>query len=148
MTDLLTFGFVKPDVVYTERRAVYTVVASEEGRVAAVKGRDKYFLPGGSSLPDESLEDTIIREVREELARDARLICKIGEAVKYFYAATDDCHYRMQAVFFVTELTEPFGVTKAEHDLWWLPVAELERAFFHQCHSWTVRRTLPETGVG
>jgi 8-oxo-dGTP pyrophosphatase MutT (NUDIX family) len=106
-------------------------------------------LPGGGSLPDEGPEDTIIREIREELARAARLVRKIGEAVQYFYAATDDRYYRMQAVFFMAELTdEPSGWAQAEHDLYWLPVAEAEQAFYHQSHAWAARHTLPKTGAG
>lgn len=148
MTNALTFGFPEPGIAYTERQAAYAVIATEAGRVAAVKGRDKYFLPGGGLLPDEGPEDTIIREVREELARDARLIRKIGEAVQYFYAATDDRHYRMQAVFFLAELTDhSSGLAKAEHELCWLPVTEAEHAFFHQSHAWAARYTEPKTDL-
>ena len=145
MTNVLTFGSAEPDVVYTERQAAYAVIVTAEGRVAAVKGGDKYFLPGGGSLPNEGPGDTILREVREELARNARLVCRIGEAVQYFYAATEKRHYRMRAVFFTAELTDESSEF-AEHDLCWLPVAEAERAFFHQSHAWAARH-IPNEGA-
>lgn len=138
MSNALTFGSPEPGVAYTERRAAYAVIATYEGTVAAVKGRDKWFLPGGGSRPGEGPEDTVVREVREELAKDVRLVGKIGEATQYFYAATDGRHYKMRAVFFMAELMgETSGL--AEHELSWLPVADVERAFFHQSHAWAAR---------
>jgi 8-oxo-dGTP pyrophosphatase MutT (NUDIX family) len=40
-----------------------------------VKGTSgKFFLPGGGSLPEETAEETVRREIREELARSVRLM--------------------------------------------------------------------------
>jgi 8-oxo-dGTP pyrophosphatase MutT (NUDIX family) len=105
------FGKQLDQVVYTERPAAYAVVAGENGTVATVRGpRGMIGLPGGGSLPGESAEETVEREVREELARGVRLVRKIGEATQYFYAASDGCHYRMTAAFFLAEFPdEPNG---------------------------------------
>jgi hypothetical protein len=82
-----------------------------------------------------------VREVREELARGIRLVRRIGEATQFFYAAADDCHYQMLAVFFLAEFPdEPRG--QGEHELFWLPTAEVAGAFFHECHAWAVRQGL------
>ena len=43
------------------------------------------------SLPGETPEETLVREVREELARSVRLVTKIGEAAQVFYALDEDC---------------------------------------------------------
>lgn len=155
MTLVPTFGsagIAEPGVVYKERRAAYAVIVDDVGRVGAVRGRDRYFLPGGGALPDEDAEGTILREVREELARDARLVNKIGEAVQYFYSASDDCHYRMEAVFFLAELTgltglvdmadKPRLLAQGEHELCWLHLAEAEQAFYHESHVWAARLVL------
>jgi hypothetical protein len=96
-----TFGIREAGTVYTERRAVYGVVLGVGGTVAAVRGPSgRFWLPGGGSLPGESAEDTLTREVREELARGVHLIHRIGEATQLFHAADEDRHYRMLAVFF------------------------------------------------
>ncbi len=146
MTAIPTFGFVQPDVFYTERRAAYAVIVDGQARVAAVKGREKYFLPGGGSLPNEDAEETVLREVREELAQDARIVRTIGHAVQYFYAVPDDRYFRMHAVFFVAELTEALrGLPPGEHELFWLPGNEAEGAFFHTSHAWAVRDVLNTT---
>lgn len=137
----LIFGQTEPGIEYTERRAAYVVIFSDDGKVARVKAGHKYFLPGGCSGHGEAPEGTIHREVREELARSVRLIHPICAATQYFYSATDDRHYRLQAVFFRGELTgEPTGGT-AEHETEWLPFEEAEDVCFHACHAWAVRQS-------
>src|SRR5690348_10349000 len=105
MSEAQRFGTPEPGISYRERRAAYAVIV-REGRVATVQNRGRHFLPGGGSLPNEAPEQTVVREVREELARSVRLIRKIGEATQYFYADADDCHYHMPAVFFAAEFTD------------------------------------------
>jgi 8-oxo-dGTP pyrophosphatase MutT (NUDIX family) len=124
-----TFGSIEPEIRYTERRAAYAVIVTKEDTVTTVKTGQSYFLPGGS-LPDETPEDTVIREVNEELARSVRLIRQIGEAVQYFYASIDNQYYQVQATFFLAEfIGEPQG--EGEHELHWLPLAAVTASFFH-----------------
>lgn len=60
----LTFGKPLEGVAYTERPAAYVVVAGENGSVAAVRGAAGMIgLPGGGSLPGETPEETVRREV-------------------------------------------------------------------------------------
>jgi len=76
----MTFGKQLEELAYTERPAAYAVVAGENGSVAAVRGAAGMIgLPGGGSLPGKTPEETLAREVCEELARGIRLASKIGE---------------------------------------------------------------------
>jgi len=136
-----SFGRFDPNVSYKERRAAYAVIFSENGRISAVKGSEKYFLPGGGLNEGESAEEGVVREIREELARGARLICEIGRAIQYFYAPSDNCHYKMLAVFFLAELAEELPTT-AEHSLEWISPANVDDLLCHQCHAWAVREAL------
>jgi 8-oxo-dGTP pyrophosphatase MutT (NUDIX family) len=140
MSEIITFGIRREGVQYRQRRAVYAVVGGANGTVAAVKGPSgRFWLPGGGSLRNETAEETIVREVREELARSVRLIRKLGEVTQYFYAARAKHHYEMLAVFFAAEFPDqPSG--QGEYELHWLPVAEAEEAFFHASHAWAVRQ--------
>lgn len=149
------FGSPLPEVEYTERRAAYVVIINNDGKVAMVKGarrtngRASAFLPGGGSLPGEAPEDTVTREVREELARNVRLTGKVGEVVQYFYANSDNRHYKMQAVLFVGEFADEASVARSasgEHELYWLTVTEAEEACFHACHAWAVRQVIAAAG--
>jgi 8-oxo-dGTP pyrophosphatase MutT (NUDIX family) len=144
MSETATFGTRLEGAQYIARPAAYVVVAGENGTVAVVQGPSGMIgLPGGGSLPGETAEETVRREVLEELARNVRLVGTIGSTTQYFYAEDDDCHYKMTAVFFLAELPdEPTG--RGEHALLWMPVAEAEKALFHACHAWAVRRGLPK----
>jgi 8-oxo-dGTP pyrophosphatase MutT (NUDIX family) len=81
MQAALVFGSPEPDDLYTERRAAYVVIIND-GMVASVKSRHKYFLPGGGSSSGEAPEKTVVREVYEELGQGVRLIRKVGEAIQ------------------------------------------------------------------
>jgi 8-oxo-dGTP pyrophosphatase MutT (NUDIX family) len=131
------FGACPPDVVCHDRRAAYAVIREEDGRVAAVCARAACWLPGGGSLPGESPEDTVIREVREELGRSVRLLARIGEALQFFYAAEEERWYRMSAVFFHAEFADG-PVAAGEHELCWLDPNRNGVLFFHTSHAWAV----------
>src|SRR5260370_40751664 len=74
MPETKTFGSCLKGVRYTERPAAYAVVGGEHNTVAAVRGTSGMIgLPGGGSLPGETPEETLVREVREELARSLGL---------------------------------------------------------------------------
>lgn len=135
----LIFGSSDPNIQYSERRAAYVVI-KREGNVAMVRSGEKYFLPGGGSLAGESPEETIVREVLEELALQVRLLRGLGEATQYFHSADDDRHYKMTAVFFAGELTGAVEGVIAEHQLDWVPIGETTETCFHECHAWAVRQ--------
>src|SRR5262249_40680452 len=103
-TRVPTFGARVAGVTYEERQAAYAVIRNSAGAVAAVCGPAGCWLPGGGALPGETPEETVVREVQEELGCALRVVDKIGEAVQYFFAAADDRHYAMRAVFFRAEL--------------------------------------------
>ena len=134
------FGELRAGINYQARPAAYAVITDAGRRVAAVLSQSGYyFLPGGGSLDGETPEETIRREVAEELARTVRLLHKIGEATQYFSVGEE--HYRMRAVFYAAEFTgEPEG--EAEYFLAWLGLQELEERFFHECHVWAARQFL------
>jgi ADP-ribose pyrophosphatase YjhB (NUDIX family) len=96
-------------------------------------------LPGGGSFPGEWPEDTVTREVREELGRAIRLVGRIGEAVQFFFAGDQERWYRMRAVFFQAEF-EGEPVAAGEHELCWLDAHRDSALFFHACHAWAVAR--------
>ena len=134
------FGDFDPNLEYKDRRAAYAVIISDK-TVAAVKGPDKYWLPGGGSLLYETAEETIVRELKEELGRSIRLIQEIGRATQYFYAVADRCYYKMDATFFRAEFTGELSES-GENDLHWVPIVVAERLFFHQCHVWAINHAI------
>lgn len=128
--------------LYIDRPAAYAVITNADGLLAVVQGPSgRLWLPGGGSLPEETAETTVVREVREELGYDMRLLSRIGEAVESFHAADEDRHYHMNAVFFRAELTNKLASTP-EHELIWILPNEAASRFFHECHAWAVDRAV------
>lgn len=139
MSSLKSFGRFDSTVTYQDRRAAYVVIISHDSTVAVIKERGKYWLPGGGSLPEETAEETVVRELREELARDIRIMQKIGQATQYFYAELEDCHYKMEAAFFRAEFAgEQTGT--AEYDLHWALLTEPSTSFYHECQAWAIQQ--------
>jgi 8-oxo-dGTP diphosphatase len=134
-----TFGSPAGGVTYEKRLAAYAVIRNHTGAVAAVQTPAGYWLPGGGILPGETPEETVVREVREELGHALRLIGKIGEAVQYFFAVADGRYYAMQAVFFRAELAE-VSLGPGEYEVCWLETSHLTPLFFHACHNWAVQQ--------
>lgn len=133
------FGSVPAGVFSRPRRAAYAVIHDRDGRVAAVEHQGRHFLPGGGSLARESPEETVMREVREELGRAVVILGSIGSAVQHFFASDDKCWYSMDAVFFGAALQEsPIGA--GENEITWLRLDQAEASFFHACHTWAALR--------
>jgi 8-oxo-dGTP pyrophosphatase MutT (NUDIX family) len=131
------FGSPVAGVAYEQRLAAYAVIRNTTGAVAAVRASAGYWLPGGGALSGETPEETVVREVREELGRALRLINKIGEAIQYFYAVADSKYYAMRAVFFRAELAE-VPLCPAEYEVDWLDTSHPTPLFFHACHDWAI----------
>ncbi|MFN0119246.1 MAG: NUDIX domain-containing protein [Blastocatellia bacterium] len=131
------FGTMNPEVVYRDRPAAYAVIVNERGQIAAVKIRRGYLLPGGGTDPGETPEQTVRRELREELAREIHLVRELGEAVQYF--SLPDVHYRMTAVFYQAEFaSEQQGA--CEHELHWVERGGIAGTFFYASHEWAITR--------
>ena len=94
------FGTQVDGHTYHARRAVYAVIRDRKGRVAAVRYRRHLFLPGGGIEGGETPEQALVREVEEECAQRLHIAGKIGEALQYFYASSDDTYFAMHALFY------------------------------------------------
>lgn len=92
---LPTFGVPVAGAAYERRCAAYAVIRNRAGAVAAVHGPAGYWLPGGGSLVGETPEETVVREVREELGGTLHLTHQIGKALQYFFAASEGRYYAM-----------------------------------------------------
>jgi 8-oxo-dGTP diphosphatase len=58
-------------------------------------------LPGGRMDPGETIEQTIVREVKEETGLDVAVICKIGEYIEK--GVKDDVEYEYYPTCFVVK---------------------------------------------
>ena len=131
------FGTQVDGHTYHARRAVYAVIPDREGRVAVVRSRGNLFLPGGGIEAGESPEQALVREVEEECAQRLHSAKKIGEALQYFYASSDDTYFAMHAAFYAgTFLGQTPG--QAEYPIVWV-FPDDQTPFFHASHVWAAQ---------
>lgn len=83
----------------------------------------------------ESPEQTALREVREELGREAVLLRRLESAVQYFFAGDLGIWFRMKAHFFIGAFVGA-PVADGEHELHWIDLPSQRGEFFHECHAW------------
>lgn len=134
-----TFGIRQSNVDNVDRAAVYGICL-RDNTVAVVRGEcGRFWLPGGGCVLGESETENLAREVREEIAQSMSVIDRIGQSIQYFFAEDENCHFRMRADFLRIELTGPLSVS-AEYEIEWLPLNQIESAFFHESHRWAVWR--------
>lgn len=142
--DAVLFAFVRADLetpAFGEARAgsrprdgAYATLRDESGRLALVRQRSGLFLPGGGAEPGETAEETVRREVREEIGAEIRLIRRLPDAVQRF--AADGGAYEMRAAHFEAELSSaPAG---GEEALEWHAALPPTDAFRYACHAWIV----------
>lgn len=137
MPVLRSFGAAPPGVACRPRRGAYAVIRDEEGRVAAVNDDGRFYLPGGGSLAHETPEQTLVREVAEELGRHVHDLQRLAEAEQYFHSHNDRCWYRMHAMLFTARLGgAPFAPREFEAE--WLAPERSAPRLFYECHEWAV----------
>ena len=138
MPVLRSFGSAPPPGVdCLPRRGAYAVIRDEAGCVAAVNVDGRFYLPGGGCLAHESAEETLAREVAEELGRHVHDLRPLAEAEQYFHSHNDRVWYRMHATLFTARLQgEPFQPREFETE--WLAPRRVSPRFFYECHEWAV----------
>lgn len=131
------FGTQVDRHVYHARRAVYAVIPDREGRVATVQAHGHLWLPGGEIEAGESPEQALVREVEEECAQRLHIAKKIGEALQYFYASSEDTYFAMHAIFYVGAFLGQTPGQVALPVVWVSP--DDEAHFFHTSHVWAAQ---------
>jgi ADP-ribose pyrophosphatase YjhB (NUDIX family) len=132
------FGAQVDGHTYHARRAVYAVIPDREGRVATVQAHGHLWLPGGGIEGGETPEQALVREVEEECVQRLQIVEKLGEALQYFYASSEDTYFAMQAIFYVGVFLGQIPGQAAVPLVWVLPDAKAP--FFHTSHVWAAQR--------
>src|SRR4030042_4604844 len=86
--------------------------------------KDYWALPGGRMDPGENVEQTIVREVKEETGLEVTIVCKVGEYVEK--GVKDDVEYEYYPTCFVVK---PVGgeIKKQESEIQEIKIFSLNR---------------------
>ena len=109
---------------------MYAVVLDANGRVALVQ-ENALYLPGGGIEGAESLEEALLREIREECGCGARVLRPLGAAVE-FVETEELGPLEIQAEFFEAEFVGTPAVT-------WVRVTEAFTRVARRSHVWAIQ---------
>jgi len=118
-------------------------VIDAEGRVLLIRRADErlWGLPKGTVEPGETLEETAVREVREETGLQVRVLRPLLEVRYRFYSPRDDANVDKRVVYFLAERVG--GRLKLEpgfDEARWFPRSEALRRLHFENDRNVVRR--------
>ena len=147
-----TFGERLAGQTYIERPGAYALIRDARQRIATLRVGIAFFLPGGAMAPDETLRETLHREMMEECGRAIQIGPELGKAVEYIYARNERVYYQLHSTFFEATFMDgqvaPLG---NDHLLVWLSASEAIQQLQRQSQAWAVQQlsinTVDFTGV-
>ena len=82
-------------------------VLDGENRILLLRRADEglWCLPKGTVEPGETLQETAMREVREETGLSVRILAPLTEITYSFYSPSDDANVEKRVVYFLAERT-------------------------------------------
>ncbi|MCG8397596.1 NUDIX domain-containing protein [Bacillus atrophaeus] len=136
------FGLKKEEAVYEPRTGVYAVIfhpsLDQVGLIRTDCG--KLFLPGGGIEGQETHEQCLEREAREEMGSAISVGAYIGSAKRYFYSTKEHKDSLSIGHFYICKKGEKIcEPTEEDHHYEWVPSEDAIGGLFHEHQSWAVR---------
>ena len=128
----------------------------DEGRILAMHDeRSPYFyLPGGRVRMGERAEDAVLREVREELGIEARIVRPLWLSQSFFNEDVVRVDYHELCLYFLLDISGTDLLSRGDrfrgpelrhvHDFEWLPFDRLREEYFYPLFLKTEIFHLPE----
>jgi 8-oxo-dGTP diphosphatase len=134
---VLEFGVKIPEKIYIDRPGAYAVLLGEDGLIGVVRNSKGYFLIGGGIDNNESPEEALHREVKEEIGGEIEIISKIGEAIEHSFADELNQYFTKYGYFYKAIVLKT-GVGEADHELQWLSFDEALSKLVPLSQKWAV----------
>jgi 8-oxo-dGTP diphosphatase len=137
---MIEFGKRDPAIEYIERTGAYAIIPDDFRAIAVVRTPAGCFLPGGGIRTDETVEDALAREIREETGYESIILMSTGSAAQLTYVGDKGVHYRKVGHFFLARLTgQVTSSIEPDHELLWQPAADAVKNMTHEYHAWAVQ---------
>ena len=134
---------------------VAAVLLDGERILAMHDERSPYFyLPGGRVRMGERAEDAVLREVREELGIEARIVRPLWLSQSFFNEDVVRVDYHELCLYFLLDVSDTDLLSRGDrfrgpehrhvHDFEWLPFERLKDEYFYPLFLKTEIYRLPE----
>ena len=145
-----TFGEKKENVTYYPRYGVYAVIPDPEKKqiVLVQAPNGAWFLPGGEIEAGEDHQETLKRELIEELGFTAEIGSYFGQADEYFYSRHRDTYYYNPACLYEAisfqEIQKPL---EDFNHIAWFPIDEAIEKLKRGSHKWGIEAWKIQHGI-
>ena len=139
MPEVPVFGTRVEGCPYVVRPSAYALVQNTDGQLAVIQTAQGCFLPGGGLERDETPEQTVEREAREECGLVLATRHVLGNAVEIVYAAGENACFEKRSVFIAAGITAHGMSTEPDHELVWLHPDQALNTLSPESHRWAVR---------
>lgn len=132
------FGTLITGQTYILRPGGYGVIRNGSGCIAVVLNPRGAWLPGGGQEPDETPEQALIREVREECGLEIRVSDYIGVADELL--SDHEPYWRKRCTFFAAHAVgtcEEYMI-EIDHRLNWVSAESAMSQLKHASQRWAV----------
>ncbi len=122
---------------YYERPGAY-LVPINAGKIAVVKTQKGFFFLGGGFEKEESAQECIARECREEIGYEVTVGEKVCSAEHYTYHKKVGYFHPVQEYYLGKLVSKTGAPVEPDHTLMWLTYDELKGRMFSEMQNWAL----------
>ena len=138
MIDGHVFGTHRPGCRYTLRPSAYALLRDDEARVAIVRARGGWLLPGGGIEAGETPEEAAVRETAEECGLLIEPRRRVACATEIVHSPAGHDGYDKVSTFIEAAVVGVAPATEPWHELAWLRPGDAIARLSHKSHRWVV----------
>ena len=120
------------------RPSAYALVRNTRGEWALVRTPQGCFLPGGGMEPEETPQQTVKRESREECGFVLDPGPVAARAIQFVYSTEEEEYFEKVCEFVEAELIALVEPSEDDHELLWLDLDQALKFLSHESHRWAL----------
>jgi 8-oxo-dGTP diphosphatase len=140
MSDIPVFGVQLAGCTYVHRPSAYALIRNSSGEWAVVRTPNGCYLPGGGMEADESPQQTVEREAREECGFVLETRAPIASALQYVYSVQEKEYFAKECHFLEAVIVGTVQPEEDDHELLWLSLDQAVASLLHESHRWILER--------
>lgn len=135
------FGEIDPNATYTLRPGAYAIMQRDH-QIAVIQTPTTITFPGGGQDPDESLEQTAIRETLEETGLEIQILHFLGLANQLVRCSEENLYFRKSCHYYAAHPLSQSATGEDDHQLLWLPAQQALSSLKGGANIWALQQFL------